>query len=122
MRAVAYDAMGTIGVYMCLAIPGAITDIDGTTATIDMLGVTRQISVALTPGAQQGDWVLVHAGFAIEVIDAEEAERTIELVRELDDLATEDLSAHAVDSSDAQVVPSQTTLDASARATAGALV
>lgn len=104
---------------MCLAIPGAITDIDGTTATIDMLGVTRQISVALTPSAQQGDWVLVHAGFAIEVIDAEEAERTIELVRELDELTTEDLSAHAADSSDAQPNPSQTTSGVSVRAAAG---
>lgn len=104
---------------MCLAIPGAITDIDGTTATIDMLGVTRQISVALTPSAQQGDWVLVHAGFAIEVIDAEEAERTIELVRELDELTTEDLSAHTADSSNAQSNPSQATSGASVRAAAG---
>lgn len=80
---------------MCLAIPGAITSIDGSSATIDMLGVTQQVSLALTPAAKLGNWVLVHAGFAIEVIDAEEAERTIELVRELDELAAEDLAGHA---------------------------
>lgn len=77
---------------MCLAIPGSIIDIQGTTATIDMLGVKRDISIALTPQAHLGDWVLVHAGFAIEVIDADEAQQTIELVRELDDLTEEDLA------------------------------
>ncbi len=96
---------------MCLAIPGAITAIDGTTATIDMLGVTRQISIALTPAARLDDWVLVHAGFAIEVIDAEEAERTVELVRELDELATEDLSAHMTDAPDASAAAPQAAPD-----------
>ena len=52
---------------MCLAIPGSIVTIEGTNATIDMLGVQRRISISLTPQAQVGDYVLVHAGFAIEV-------------------------------------------------------
>ena len=56
---------------MCLAIPGSIVAIEGTNATIDMLGVQRRISISLTPQAQVGDYVLVHAGFAIEVIDAD---------------------------------------------------
>ena len=77
---------------MCLAIPGSIVSIEETNATIDMLGVQRRISISLTPQAQVGDYVLVHAGFAIEVIDAEEARRTIELVRELDELTEEDLA------------------------------
>lgn len=77
---------------MCLAIPGSIVTIQGTSATIDMVGVQRDISLALTPQAQVGDYVLVHAGFAIEVIDAEEARQTIELVRELDELTEEDLA------------------------------
>lgn len=77
---------------MCLAIPGSIVAIEGTNATIDMLGVQRRISISLTPQAQVGDYVLVHAGFAIEVIGAEEARRTIELVRELDELTEEDLA------------------------------
>ena len=84
--------ISTKGAVMCLAIPGSIVAIEGTNATIDMLGVQRRISISLTPQAQVGDYVLVHAGFAIEVIDAEEARRTIELVRELDELTEEDLA------------------------------
>lgn len=89
---------------MCLAIPGQIVDVRDSTATIDMVGVRRDISLSLTPSAQVGDWVLVHAGFAIEVIDAEQAEETIQIVRELDELASEDLGPSA---STYQTVPSQ---------------
>lgn len=80
---------------MCLAIPGEIVQIDGTHATLDMLGVRRSISLALTPEARVGDWVLVHAGFSIQVVDEAEARQTIELVRELDELASEDIPATA---------------------------
>ena len=51
------------------------------------MGVTREISVDLTPQAQVGDYVLVHAGFAIEVVDADYAKETIELVKQLEDVA-----------------------------------
>ena len=63
---------------MCLAIPAKITSLeeDGL-ATVDILGVTRSISVDLTPQAKEGDFVLVHAGFAIEVVDREFAAETI---------------------------------------------
>ena len=55
---------------MCLAIPAQITQLDeGGLATVDILGVTRSISVDLTPQAGVGDYVLVHAGFAIVVVD-----------------------------------------------------
>ena len=54
---------------MCLAIPAKITELDeGNMATVDILGVTRSISIDLTPQATVGDYVLVHAGFAIEVV------------------------------------------------------
>lgn len=89
---------------MCLAIPGQVVDVRDGTATIDMMGVRRDISLSLTPSARIGDWVLVHAGFAIEVIDAEQAEETIQIVRELDELASEDLGPSA---STYQTVPSQ---------------
>ena len=56
-------------------------------ATVDILGVTREISVDLTPQAQVGDYVLVHAGFAIEIVDADYAKETIELVKQLEDVA-----------------------------------
>ena len=57
---------------MCLAIPAKITEMkDDGLATVDILGVTRDIALDLTPQAQLGDFVLVHAGFAIEVIGEE---------------------------------------------------
>lgn len=78
---------------MCLAIPAQITKLerDGL-ATVDILGATREISVDLTPQAALGDYVLVHAGFAIEVVDEQFAQETIDLIREFPDLAAEDLS------------------------------
>ena len=73
---------------MCLAIPAKITELDeGNMATVDILGVTRSISIDLTPQATVGDYVLVHAGFAIEVVDADYAKETIELVKQLEDVA-----------------------------------
>ena len=64
---------------MCLAIPMKISQLDDNRlATVDVLGVTRQISLDLTPQAQVGDYVLVHAGFAIEVVDEQYAQETIE--------------------------------------------
>ena len=65
---------------MCLAIPAKVAALEeGNLATVDILGVTREISVDLTPQAQVGDYVLVHAGFAIEVVDEQFALETIEL-------------------------------------------
>lgn len=79
---------------MCLAVPGKIVSLDeGAQATINVMGVTRDISVRLTPEAQVDDYVLVHAGFAIQVIDAEEAAEAIRTLQELDELSEEELSA-----------------------------
>lgn len=73
---------------MCLAIPAKITQLEeGGLATVDILGVTRSISVDLTPQAAVGDYVLVHAGFAIEVVDEQYAQETIDLIRQFPDLA-----------------------------------
>ena len=77
---------------MCLAIPAHITEIgNDSLATVDILGVTRQIALDLTPQAKVGDYVLVHAGFAIEIVDEEYARETIELIRQLPDLVDADL-------------------------------
>ncbi len=77
---------------MCLAIPAMITEMKGDgLATVDILGVTRDIALDLTPQAKAGDYVLVHAGFAIEVVDAEYAQETIDLINEFPDLANDDL-------------------------------
>lgn len=77
---------------MCLAIPAKIVSLetDGL-ATVDILGVTRDISVDLTPQAQVDDYVLVHAGFAIEVVDEEFALETIDLIKQFPDLVGEDI-------------------------------
>lgn len=76
---------------MCLAIPAQVTELaeDGL-ATVDILGVTRTISLDLTPQAGVGDFVLVHAGFAIEVVDAQYAQETIDLIKQFPELAEAD--------------------------------
>jgi len=68
---------------MCLAIPALIKSINGTQAVADIEGVTREISLELTPEAKTGDYVLLHTGYAISIIDAEEAEETLKLLREM---------------------------------------
>lgn len=79
---------------MCLAIPMKISQLgDDRLATVDVLGVTRKVSLDLTPQAQVGDYVLVHAGFAIEVVDEQYANETIELIKQFPELAGEDLAA-----------------------------
>ena len=68
---------------MCLAIPALIKSIEGYQAEVDIEGVTREISVQLTPEAKVGDYVLLHTGYAISVIDSIEAEETLKLLKEL---------------------------------------
>jgi hydrogenase expression/formation protein HypC len=67
---------------MCLAIPSIITRIDGLTATIDVAGVQRQTNLMLLEDAKVGEYVIVHAGFAIQKLDAEAALETLELLRQ----------------------------------------
>jgi hydrogenase expression/formation protein HypC len=67
---------------MCLAIPSIITRIDGLTATIDVAGVQRQTNLMLLEDAQVGEYVIVHAGFAIQKLDADAALETLELLRQ----------------------------------------
>ncbi|MDY4040854.1 MAG: HypC/HybG/HupF family hydrogenase formation chaperone [Collinsella sp.] len=77
---------------MCLAVPGKVQSIDAARrATVDMLGVTREASLRLVPEAQVGDYVLVHAGFGIQVIDAQEAHETLELLREMPEVLADEL-------------------------------
>ena len=81
---------------MCLAIPMKISQPDDNRlATVDVLGVTRQISLDLTPQAQVGDYVLVHAGFAIEVVDEQFAQETIDLIKQFPELAGDEAPAPA---------------------------
>lgn len=77
---------------MCLAIPAKIIEMkDDRLATVDILGVTRDIALDLTPQAGVGDFVLVHAGFAIEVVDPDYAQETIDLIAQFPELAADEM-------------------------------
>lgn len=85
---------------MCLGIPGRIVEVadrEGGLATVDVSGVRRSVSIALVDepdsSIEEGDWVLVHVGFALARIDEEQARETLELLqrgaelqRELDEM------------------------------------
>jgi hydrogenase expression/formation protein HypC len=68
--------------FMCLAIPSKIVDIDSNIATIDVEGVRRQASLMLVEDAKVGDYVIVHAGFAIQRLDETSALESLQLLRE----------------------------------------
>ena len=70
---------------MCLAIPALIKSIDGYLAEVEVGGVARQASLQLTPEARPGDYVLLHTGYAISIVDPVEAEETLKLLREIAD-------------------------------------
>ncbi|MBX3284606.1 MAG: HypC/HybG/HupF family hydrogenase formation chaperone [Actinobacteria bacterium] len=72
---------------MCLSVPARVValDADRRSATVDVLGATREASVLLLPEVAEGDWVLVHVGFAIARIDEDEAAAALAL---LDDALT----------------------------------
>lgn len=79
---------------MCLAVPGKVISIgDHMRATVDMLGVQREASLRLVPDAKVGDFVLVHAGFGIQVVNPEEAAETIKLMQDMADSVDDGLSA-----------------------------
>ncbi|MGD9831956.1 MAG: HypC/HybG/HupF family hydrogenase formation chaperone [Piscinibacter sp.] len=69
---------------MCLALPARIVELQSADqAVVELGGVRKSISVALTPEARVGDYVIVHVGHAIGLLDAEEAEKTLALFAEM---------------------------------------
>ena len=68
---------------MCLAIPALITSINDKEAEVEIGGISRRISLWLTPEAKVGDYALVHTGYAINVLDQEQARETLEILREI---------------------------------------
>ena len=72
---------------MCLAIPGKVVSIESSNGQrvgrIEFGGIVRQASLDFVPEAEVGDYVMVHVGFAISLVDAEEAERTYQLLEEI---------------------------------------
>ena len=74
---------------MCLAVPVRVQKVEGQTAKCELGGVLRDVSLVLTPEAQEGDYVLVHTGFAISVLDEQEAQETLKLFEELEQAGRE---------------------------------
>ncbi len=70
---------------MCLAIPMKLVERDELGGVAEVDGVQRQVSLIFVPEAEKGDFVLVHAGYAISQVDEEEAEKSLELLREYAD-------------------------------------
>lgn len=80
---------------MCLAVPARITSIDGIRGMIDLDGVRREISLLLCPDAAVGQYALVHAGFAIAIVDEEEAQKSLAVFDEYRRLVEEEASTDA---------------------------
>lgn len=77
---------------MCLAVPGRILTIDGTdpvlrAGRVDFSGIVKRVNLSYVPEARVGDFVLVHVGFAISVVDEEEAKKVFAYLSEMGDLA-----------------------------------
>lgn len=68
---------------MCLAIPARIVELDGDKAVVDAMGNRWNAKTTLLPDARMGDLVLIHAGFAISLVDEEEAKKTWQLIAEI---------------------------------------
>lgn len=71
---------------MCLGLPAKVLNIDGNNSTVEMMGVMSTISIELLENVKVGDFVLVHAGCAIQILDEEEALKTIEIFNEIREL------------------------------------
>jgi hydrogenase expression/formation protein HypC len=72
---------------MCLAIPALVKSIEGNEADAEIGGISRRVSLLLTPEAKVGDYVLLHTGYAISVIDQEEAAETLNIFEQMAELA-----------------------------------
>ena len=69
---------------MCLAVPGQVIRRVGDEAEVDLQGNQLRVSTVLVPEVKEGDWVLIHAGFAIQTLDEESAKETFALLNELE--------------------------------------
>jgi hydrogenase expression/formation protein HypC len=68
---------------MCLAVPSQVKAIEGQYAEVEIGGVSRNVSIILTPDVKIGEYILVHTGYSIGVINEEEAQETIKLFNDL---------------------------------------
>jgi hydrogenase expression/formation protein HypC len=88
---------------MCLAIPGRVVQIvddENRLAKVDVSGVLRNVNVGLLDGVRDGDWVLIHVGFAMSKVDADEAHATLVLLQQMGEAyeqELEDLKASVIE-------------------------
>jgi hydrogenase expression/formation protein HypC len=88
---------------MCLAIPGRVVEIldeENRLAKVDVSGVLRNVNVGLLDGVRDGDWVLIHVGFALSKVDEDEAHATLALLQQMGDAyeqELEDLKASVIE-------------------------
>lgn len=75
---------------MCLAVPARIVELEGDRAIVDAMGNRFRAKTTLLPDARLGSLVLVHAGFAISLVDEEEAKKTWQLIEQIDDFLETD--------------------------------
>lgn len=68
---------------MCLAVPAKVIEIKDAMGKVELSGITRDVSLMLLPEAKVGDFVLVHAGFAMQIVDEKSAEETNALLAEM---------------------------------------
>ena len=68
---------------MCLGIPARVVEIEKNVAKVDVGGILREISIDLCPDVSVGEYVLIHTGFAIQKMNEEEAQETLDLLREM---------------------------------------
>lgn len=84
---------------MCLGIPGQIKTIyedHGTKmAQVDFGGVSREVCIEVIPEAKPGDWTIVHAGFALNLLSEEEAQETLDILKQMAELADQEDDEHA---------------------------
>lgn len=76
---------------MCLAIPGKIIQIEENPfpqrkGKVDFEGIIKEVNLSYVPEAQKGDYVIVHVGFAISILDEKEAQRVFEYLRQIDEI------------------------------------
>lgn len=77
---------------MCLAVPGKVVKVEGNKAAVNFSGILRQVDLTLLPETKEGDFVLVHAGCAIQTVPKNEAIETIKLFTEVFEAETDEQS------------------------------
>lgn len=70
---------------MCLAVPAKVIELENEMATVDLDGVRRAVSTLMVPDLALGDYVITHAGFALHKVDEVEAQKSLDLIREMID-------------------------------------